>query len=274
MNYDRIYLRLISRAKSQNRKKLKRTDPNHVYYEVHHIIPQCIMPIFSDLKKFPWNGVLLTAREHYMVHQLLVKMKFYKDDLNFYGIIKAAIMMASTCNIKGNSRKYEWLKIQLSNKKIPEATKNKMSASKTGCVFSEEHKINLRKNSYWKGKDGCMKDKSHTKDTKKKMSDSKKGKSLTHQHRKNIGDSNKGKIISETQKKQISCKNSGKKFTDEHKKKLSDVKLGKKRSLEIRQHLSKVFVERWKSIEFKNNQKIKQKRAWLKRKFKIVSIYL
>jgi hypothetical protein len=62
--YERIYLELIEKVKS-------RKIPKSEYKEVHHIIPRCMGG--SDSKE---NLVDLTAREHYIAHALLWKMKF------------------------------------------------------------------------------------------------------------------------------------------------------------------------------------------------------
>lgn len=66
MNYQNEYDNLIAFAKSQNRKKLKRTHKEYIYYEKHHIIPRCIKEDNS-----PDNLILLTAQEHYKAHKLL-----------------------------------------------------------------------------------------------------------------------------------------------------------------------------------------------------------
>lgn len=63
MNYSKLYNQLITNAKSQDRSR------EHGYYEEHHIVPQCIGG--SDSSD---NLVLLTAREHYVAHWLLIKI--------------------------------------------------------------------------------------------------------------------------------------------------------------------------------------------------------
>ena len=60
--YTRIYYSIISNAKS-------RTLPEDTYTEKHHIIPKSLGG--SNAKD---NLVVLTAREHYICHRLLVKM--------------------------------------------------------------------------------------------------------------------------------------------------------------------------------------------------------
>jgi len=66
MNYQKIHDKLIEKAKISNRVKPKKIDFNYVYYEKHHIIPRC-MGGSNDID----NLVLLTAREHFIIHKLL-----------------------------------------------------------------------------------------------------------------------------------------------------------------------------------------------------------
>jgi len=62
MNYKKCYENLIKTRKLLNRKKGK-----EVYYENHHIIPRCLGG--TNEKD---NLVLLTAKEHYIAHLLLL----------------------------------------------------------------------------------------------------------------------------------------------------------------------------------------------------------
>lgn len=43
---------------------------------IHHILPKAkdMFPEFKDLKKYPWNGIALTPREHFIAHWMLAKM--------------------------------------------------------------------------------------------------------------------------------------------------------------------------------------------------------
>jgi hypothetical protein len=81
MNYQKIYKNLILKAKQENRKK-----KTGVYYEKHHIIPECLFKnrsrkgISGFVEGDPEdknNLILLTAREHFIAHVLLYKI--YKD---------------------------------------------------------------------------------------------------------------------------------------------------------------------------------------------------
>jgi hypothetical protein len=67
MNYQVIYNKLISKARSEKRKK-----GGDIYYEAHHIIPKCMG---GKGKYSQWrtheNIILLTVREHILSHKLL-----------------------------------------------------------------------------------------------------------------------------------------------------------------------------------------------------------
>ena len=89
MNYERIYESIVARGKERVTVE--------GYSERHHIIPRCLGG--SDDEE---NLVTLTAEEHYVVHQLLVKMHPQEASLWY-----AATMMGST---RTNNKLYGWLK--------------------------------------------------------------------------------------------------------------------------------------------------------------------
>lgn len=98
MNYTKIYESIIERSKNREIKG---------YTEKHHIIPKCIGG--SNDKS---NITKLTAREHYIAHQLLVKI--YPNE---YGLINAANMMCNFSEYNDNrskNRLYGWLREKLS----------------------------------------------------------------------------------------------------------------------------------------------------------------
>lgn len=70
MNYKHIYCKIISYAKSQEKLGLRKKG-NGNYYEAHHILPKSLFPLWKNRKS---NIVLLTAREHFFVHELLTKI--------------------------------------------------------------------------------------------------------------------------------------------------------------------------------------------------------
>lgn len=100
MNYLRIYNDLIIRA--NNRDELKS------YTEKHHIIPRC-MGGADDM----YNLAKLTPEEHYLAHQLLVKI--YPNN---HQLVYAATMMCACSkshnNSRSNNKLYGWLKRKLS----------------------------------------------------------------------------------------------------------------------------------------------------------------
>lgn len=89
MDYQRIYNSLVDRARMR---------PLEGYVEKHHVIPRC-MGGPDDLD----NIVALTAEEHYLCHQLLVKIH-----PGHIGLAHAALLMARKKKI-GNKR-YGWLR--------------------------------------------------------------------------------------------------------------------------------------------------------------------
>ena len=70
MKYRRIYMQIISAAKSEQLQGLRKKG-NGNYYEAHHILPRSLFPNWIKRKS---NIVLLTAREHFFCHQLLTKI--------------------------------------------------------------------------------------------------------------------------------------------------------------------------------------------------------
>lgn len=154
MNYSKIYDSLINRSKTRELTG---------YIEHHHIIPKCLGG--TDDKE---NIVKLTAREHFVAHQLLVMI--HKDNK---ALKYAAYMMTIGPNgRRNNNRLYSWLKNDyyanrikssgFTGRKHSEATKAKMrearakqgpvsqelrdriSATKKGVKMSEEAKTSMR----------------------------------------------------------------------------------------------------------------------------------
>ena len=92
MNYHKIYESLVERGKTRNLE---------CYTESHHIVPRCMGG--SDDKQ---NLVDLTPEEHYLAHQLLVKMH-----PNNHSLVKAASMMIPN---RPSNKMYGWLKRRFS----------------------------------------------------------------------------------------------------------------------------------------------------------------
>ena len=92
MNYQLHYSKLIEKA--QNRKILE-------YSERHHIIPKCMG---GDNKKE--NLVRLTPEEHFLAHQLLVKM--YTG--NYKLVLSVKMMTVSGGKVVRNNKMFGWLR--------------------------------------------------------------------------------------------------------------------------------------------------------------------
>lgn len=91
MDYQKIYQQLINRAKA-------RTIVG--YTETHHIVPRCMGG--TDEQS---NLVDLTPEEHYIAHQLLIKM--HTTDRR---LVYAAVMM---CSNRINNKLYGWIRRRL-----------------------------------------------------------------------------------------------------------------------------------------------------------------
>lgn len=97
--YTKWYYQMMSNIRQCDRSKKSST-----YYEKHHIIPRSIG---GDNKKE--NLILLTAREHYIAHMLLVKMVHHRDT---YKMVHAVIRFSSKVS---SARQYENLRKLVSN---------------------------------------------------------------------------------------------------------------------------------------------------------------
>lgn len=88
MNYKKIYNKLIDIAKNRYL---------NCYYEKHHIIPKCMGGSDED-----GNIVKLTPEEHYIAHQLLIRI-FPEEEKLIY----AAIAMRPA---RPNNKLYGWIR--------------------------------------------------------------------------------------------------------------------------------------------------------------------
>jgi len=170
MNYQKIYNNLIEKASCQNRKRLRKNNKDYIYYENHHIIPECFF--INRKRKGPkgWiegnpnareNLVLLTSREHYLAHQILVKM----HPTNKSCIYALHMMTVNNKTQIRNNKEYEWIRRLCKETKMSDERKRHLSRINTGKKLSD--------------------------DTKKKISAS-----------------NKGRAVSDETKHKIGCKNS------------------------------------------------------------------
>lgn len=89
MNYQAIYNQIINRAKQEKREK-----GGGFYYENHHIIPKCMG---GSNKRA--NLVLLTGREHFLVHWILARI--YPNNIK---LVSAFWAMCNQKNSKQGAR--------------------------------------------------------------------------------------------------------------------------------------------------------------------------
>lgn len=96
--YTSIYMKIID-----SRKSLKRKKGDGCVYESHHIIPKCMGG--SNKKS---NKILLTPREHFILHLLLPKMVegTYKRSL-YCALVRFLGKNTNKYSIKINSRTYQ-----------------------------------------------------------------------------------------------------------------------------------------------------------------------
>jgi len=217
MDYSKIYIELIER--SFDRSILE-------YTEDHHIIPKCMG---GDSKSR--NIAKLTAEEHYLAHQLLVKI--YPDNKK---LLYAANMMSMNANgNRGNNKLYGWLRRKLSESQIgkivTEETRKRQSLAKLGRTFSKETKDKMSKSRM--GSKRSI-------EVKKKMSEIRKGIEFTQEHCDNISKSKSGvkfhtghsrAAISESLKGRIPW-NKGKSMSEDTKLKISNNLKGRNTILE------------------------------------------
>lgn len=156
MNYTKCHDAIIERA--QNREITGAV-------EIHHIIPRCMYGT-NDTN----NLVKLTPREHYVVHQLLVKM-YPNNDLLIY----AVHLMSGDAHYR-NNRSYSWAR-----KKFTEQHSKRMKGKNTGPQTPAHV---AKRAAALKGKPSKLKGRILSPDRIKKQSDARRGKGSTLKGRK------------------------------------------------------------------------------------------
>jgi hypothetical protein len=168
------YERLMERARGRNLSG---------YSERHHVLPKCL-----GGKDSAANVVRLTPEEHYVAHQLLVKMHPGNHSL----LWAASNMTGKTGRMQRRNKLYGWLRRRLSEE---------MRGRKTGSKHSEETKAKMR---------AAKLGRKHSAETKAKMSASisigRKGMKFSPEHRAALAAAKVGK------KRQ---------FSDEHRARLA-----------------------------------------------------
>jgi len=158
MDYCKIYQNLVLKGK-------ERFPTPGIYYENHHIIPKCMGGTDEE-----HNLVCLTPEEHYLAHQLLVKIYPNEEKLTY-----AAFMM--TVGNTRNNKLYGWVKRARFSKPMPIDTRQKISKAAKNQKrqpHTEETKIKMRVPNQSKGRKGSKNSffgKTHSHETRKKLSE-------------------------------------------------------------------------------------------------------
>lgn len=253
MDYKHHYDRLIERARNRSLTG---------YKERHHIIPRCMSGDNS-----PENLVYLTAEEHFVAHQLLIKIHPKNHKLIYAA---TAMTRKSKNQERVNNKLYGWLKRkktivvseQMKGNKImvgrtlSTETKEKISASllKKNMKHNQKQKDTLAKSNrdrvytpeYRENMADAQRGKKHEPEAKRKLSEFNKGKILSPEHRAKIGLTKigntycLGKNHSEESKKKMSASMTGITKSKEHIEKIAAANRGKKASLETRAKMSAI----------------------------------
>lgn len=217
--YTRWYYSIIDRAKSRPK--------NNGYVERHHIIPKSLGG--SNNKE---NIVSLTAREHFLVHLLLVRMCNNQNDRA--KMVHAAWFFQGNLKISGytiNNRTYEILKqqkidIQKNRKQTPEEIE-KRRKSCTGTRRTEEQKKRMSEaqQEYLKSSFNSVESSLRVKIGMSNMTDEVRVEMKRKQSLAKLG--NPGPIRGDEVYQKIAEKNRGRKNTEEAKDRMSLSKLKK-----------------------------------------------
>jgi hypothetical protein len=179
---------IINKARHLNR------DRNNGYYESHHIVPKSCG---GDNSKS--NLVLLTAREHFIIHQLLTK--FTEG--------QARVKMLYAFSFMVNIRKSE----------SPLTSKQFSSIRKAvGALISERQR----------GENNHRFGKKTSEGTKAKLREASMGNSISSVARKKISVAHKGKTVSQETRDKISKANTGRVRSEVSKESTSKSLLGEK----------------------------------------------
>ena len=160
MDFQKTYDQLIAKARTEVRVK-----GQNVYYEAHHIVPECIggEGTVSAWKNHP-NIILLTPKEHYVAHLLLCEIHPNEKKLKF-----ALWRMANPGNrpldykmsSSGYSRLRKVVQQQLREQAtgVPKSEQTIAKLKKPKPPRSQQHIDNLKKAAKEKGFKGPIKDK-------------------------------------------------------------------------------------------------------------------
>lgn len=191
MDYQKIYNNLIIKRQTVLLE--------NQYTENHHIIPKCLGG--SNEKN---NLVKLTPEEHFLAHQLLVKIYPEHKGLKY----ALYLMTISPSGRRNNNKLYGWIKRDYMNNRS-------QSRGNTGKKLSPEHIAKLKL---------ARSKQIISEETKKKISNTKTGVKMTQEAKDSMNDkrrnhptwlaSQRNKSISDEAKAKISAANNGRIFPE------------------------------------------------------------
>lgn len=186
MDYQKHYDRLIDRAK---RRQL------NGYSESHHIQPKCMGG--SDDQS---NLVNLTPEEHYLAHQLLVKI--YPEH---QGLVFAAIMMTSN---RSTNKLYGWIKRRMSSIASTKTGSLHQNHGRKWITDGDKNRIirisDPMPNGWSFGRTEHFKKHAPSAETKKKIADGNRGKKMSEEAKRKIAAYRLGKKHSAATKQKMS----------------------------------------------------------------------
>ena len=194
MNYREAYNRLMVKAKQEDRKK-----SSDVYYEAHHIKPKSFGGKGDCRNTSHPNIVLLTPKEHYIAHLLLVNI--YPDSPAMHKALWNMCITKQNVRYKPSAKTY--CRIRTEYIKNTKGLNNHFFGKKHTLESREKIGIASIGRKTFLGK-------KHTLKTKEKISESRKGKLLSSDIKQKISLSISGG--KHYNAKKIECLKTGKMF--------------------------------------------------------------
>lgn len=254
--YTRIYFKIIDRAKQRDCID---------YVESHHIIPKSF---FKSRSKTGWlsgdsegmsNKVLLTPREHFLCHMLLIKMT---DGIGRWKMSFALKRFVYAKNHKNRitSRTYDYIRKinidQMKGKSPSAETREKIRQGNLNrAPASEETRKKLS--------DAAKRRKGFTEEGRKRVVESSKARVWTEESKQKLRQKRaeqverQGSTMTDAARLKLSAAAKGRTLSDDHKNKISQSNKGKTRSPEVVEKLRQISTGKIKSKE--TLQKLREK---------------
>lgn len=218
------YLNYIKEIQKLGKRELE-------YSEKHHIVPRCVD---KSLAKEKENIIILSGREHFIVHKMLVEC--FNGDLSYRLEYAIHFMITGSNGEKhlATPEDYEYERMlygsQVKNfiggkkhylygKHLSDEHKKKISDSNKGKCLGEKHpaygkspskehreKISKALKGKYAGEKSWMYGTHLSEETRKKQSEALKGRKLSKEHIEKIAATNRGKKRTPEQKKALSDK--------------------------------------------------------------------